>query len=214
MLGKYRTQSDANFSLVETSDPPVAPVTLQEAKDHLRLTDGSNPHEHNDMLRRHIEAATNEVEGHINRALVQRTFEYRLPTFWDLMKLPVTPVQSITSIQYIDTNGVTQTLATSVYGADLNSEPPYIYLDYGQSWPGTRDIHNAVTITFVGGYASVDSGDSPAITDYRKKIPEGIKQAILLLVEDMYEFTGTKVTGTIVQHSDTIDRLLSKYRVY
>jgi hypothetical protein len=36
---------------------------------------------------------------------------------------------------------------------DINEEPGRVYLAYGESWPSTQDIRNAVTIRFVAGYA-------------------------------------------------------------
>ena len=202
-----------DWTIQETSSPPVYPVTLGEAKDHLRLTDIGGPHEHNSMIADLIIAATEDVEAHTGRALVQRSFEYRQNGF-DNIQLPRNPVDSVTSVKYIDTDGAEQTLATSVYYTDLFHEPGLIKLAYNQSWPNYRNERGSVRVVFVAGYALGGSNSPP--DDYRVNIPRSIKQAILMLVEDMYEFSGSKIAGagnTVIENK-TVTNLLYKHRVW
>lgn len=197
-----------DWTIQETTSPPVYPVTLGEVKDHLRLTDIGGPHEHNSMLADLVIAATEEVEAHTGRALVQRSFVYRQNGF-SAIELPRNPVQSITSITYLDLDGAEQTLATSVYDVDTNHEPGLITLAYEQNWPSVRSTRGSVRVTFVAGYALSGS-------DYRVNIPRSIKQAILMLVEDMYEFSGAKIAGAgnTVTENKTVRSLLFKHRVW
>lgn len=67
------------------------------------------------------------------------------------MRIPFGPITSITQIQYVDTAGVTQTLDQSLYQVDLTSTTARISPSYGNYWPYTRSILNAVTVTFVAG---------------------------------------------------------------
>lgn len=76
------------------------------------------------------------------------------------LELPMPPVQSVTSVKYIDPNGVQQTLDPSVYIVDLASEPARLYLAPGQVWPAYRNQRNAITVRCVCGYA--DAGSVPA----------------------------------------------------
>lgn len=72
--------------------------------------------------------------------------EFRLP-----------PLQSVTSITYVDTAGATQTLAADQYTVDTKSQPARITPAYGVSWPATREQANAVTVRFVAGYGAASA---------------------------------------------------------
>jgi uncharacterized phiE125 gp8 family phage protein len=77
-------------------------------------------------------------------------------------------VQSITHVKYYDSGDVLQTLSTSVY--DLDQSCRAVRLKNLQVWPAVSDRWDAITITYVAGYAQ--SYLVPAIA----------KQAMLLLV--------------------------------
>ena len=77
----------------------------------------------------------------------------------------------MTSIQYVDDAGDTQTLSTSLYQVDTKSQPGRIIPAYGESWPTVRsDTLNAVTVNFVAGY-----GDDP------EDVPAGLRHAVKLI---------------------------------
>ena len=75
--------------------------------------------------------------------------------------LPKAPLISVTSISYIDTAGVTQTWSSALYTVDAPAGPKArfgrITPIYGQLFPVTRDIENAVTIRFVAGYGAASA---------------------------------------------------------
>jgi uncharacterized phiE125 gp8 family phage protein len=91
------------------------------------------------------------------------------------IELPVPPLQSVTSITYVDSNGDTQTLATDQYQVDALSTPGRVLPAYGVSWPTTRCQANAVNITFVAGYGLAAA------------VPATAKHAIKLLLSHWYE---------------------------
>jgi uncharacterized phiE125 gp8 family phage protein len=95
---------------------------------------------------------------------------------------------AVESVKYLDMNGDLQTLATSEYLIDNVSVPGLIMPAYGKSWPSTRDQFNAVRVTYVVGWAGTE--DDP--------VPAPLKQALLLLVAQLYENRIPEVTGTIV----------------
>ena len=81
------------------------------------------------MAREYAEAIT-------RRAYVQRTLEYTCESFSPYeFELPYPPLQSITSIKYIDADGVLQTVAASVYQLDTYREPGLVKPAWLQSWP-------------------------------------------------------------------------------
>jgi uncharacterized phiE125 gp8 family phage protein len=162
---------------------PVAtePLTLEEAQTHLRLdVYGSPPaHPDDDYVTDLIRAAREWCEEYLQRALATKTIEIAYDSFKDnKLRFPVVPVQSVTSVEYIDTDGATQTLATTVYGFDIFRNQ--LYLKYNQQWPELQDTVNPVIVTAVVGYTDGQSPDT-------YPLPESIRRAMLLIIGNLYE---------------------------
>lgn len=78
-----------------------------------------------------------------------------------LMRGPVTAVGSVT---YLDGDGDSQTLSSSLYQTDLNRTPARIKPAFGQTWPTTRtSSFNAVTVQFTAGFTSTSAVPKKAI---------------------------------------------------
>ena len=119
-----------------TTAPTAYPLTVAEAKTHLRITQSTQDAEVESFLA----AATRAAERHCERAFMQQVWTVALDEFWgdaDL-ELPYPPLVSIGSIKYDDADGVETTIATSVYEADIRYQPGRVRLKYGQSWPTPR----------------------------------------------------------------------------
>lgn len=82
--------------------------------------------------------------------------------------IPLPPLQTVTSVKYLDSDGVQQTLDSAVYLVQ-KGEPSHIVLATSQSWPSISTLPGAVTIRFVAGYG-------PAGSD----VPETVRMAIAL----------------------------------
>ena len=132
------------------TSPAAAPVSLQEAKAHLRVDNTAD----DALILAMVAAATSDAEHRLGRALVQQTWEQVQDGFDDDIDLPNPPLVSVTSLKYIDTDGTEQTLSTSLYSVDGDSEPARILPAYGASWPGTRSVPSAVRARYVAGYAA------------------------------------------------------------
>lgn len=91
----------------------------------------------------------------------------RLPNTWYVLWPPRSPVQSITSIQYIDLNGATQTLSPSQYlfSTDLTGGQARLSPAFGMYWPPTQMRMDAVSITMVCGYTKVPGAIRLAICE-------------------------------------------------
>ena len=166
-----------------TVDPVAEPVLLEELRDHIRHEDTEV-----DLAYLHavINAARTAVEEQLGRALITQTWRLTLDRFPCVVRLPRPPLQSVTSIQYVDTDGATQVLSSALYRVDTNSEPARIEPAYGESWPSTRGVIGAVTVTFVAGYGDVGAA-----------VPELIRHWIKVLAGTMYEHREEVITGTI-----------------
>lgn len=114
------------------------------------------------LIQTYVDAATEYAEKEQGRCLRQATWQ----AVWDawpssgMFYLPNPPLVSVTSITYYDTDGVSQTLATTYYITDIIGEPGRILLD---EVPPTADARpGAIKVTYVAGYATAPA--IPAIT--------------------------------------------------
>jgi uncharacterized phiE125 gp8 family phage protein len=184
-----------------TVDPTLEPVSISEAKSHLRITWDSE----DASIDAIINSARWFVETFTRRALINRTIETRFDAFANSMFLPQPPLVSVSSVQYIDGNGDAQTLSTDVYDVDTYSEPGRIWLKYGQSYPTPRAESHAVRVTHVSGYGSA-----------RSSIPGQLRQAMLMMIGHFYEnreAVGALIGGNIVEMPIGASALLLPYVV-
>jgi len=191
------------MSLVQTIAPASEPITLTEAKAHLRVeTDFT---EDDAIIGTFISAARESCEARTGRQLVTATYALRLGGFpcGDSIELPKPPLVSVTSITYVDTDGTTQTLSTDVYEVDPYTTPGRVVLKYAQVWPVTRSQRNAVTIAFVAGYEPTEEDVST--------VPTLLRQGMLMRIAHWYENREETITGTIIASvpsgADYCDRL-------
>lgn len=195
--------------ITQLAQPTVEPITLAEARDHLRLEATGSPaaHEDDDYITLLIQAAREYVENITNRPMVQRQYKLVIPCWHCEIVLPYsTPLVSVDSVKYLDINGTQQTLSSTVYDVVSDMQPSRIILAYGQSWPSIRSVHNAIEITYTAGYAV----GSPA--DYRENIPQALKGAVKMVVGDLYE-NRERQQGVQLYKNEAVEHLLSGYRV-
>jgi uncharacterized phiE125 gp8 family phage protein len=187
--------------------PVVEPITLVEAKSHLRVD-----HDADDVLiASMIQSTRGYCEQWTARAFITQTWELVIDEFpTNEVQIPLPPLQSVTSIKYDDGAGVEQTLGTLEYEVDDVSQPGWV-VPVTTGWPSTFEGINAVRIRYVAGY---DPGtDSPV--DLAANVPPSIKAAMLLYLGQLYENREDVVVGTVVNRMPTgsIEHLLRPYRV-
>ncbi len=130
--------------------PVAEPVSLVAAKLHARVDDTAD----DELIKAQVAAAVDWCEKYERQSYMIRSYKGYLDKFANCIELPMPPLVSVDSITYVDNAGDTQTLATSYYTVDTESVPGRVFLAYGKSWPTTRSVRNAVTITFTAGYAT------------------------------------------------------------
>ena len=186
------------------------PVSLIEAKLHLRLAvtaDEAAAYTTEDtMLSRLIEVARDEAEHYTGLSLVTQThIEYFAD--WpagDYLVLPYPPLSSVTELAYMIDGDTTWTVvAAATYDVDTTTTPGRITLVTSETWPtDTLRPATPIRVTYVCGYEAHD-------------VPQGIKQAMLLRLTDLYEQRGQIVVGTTVNEIPrAVERLLDHYRVW
>lgn len=148
------------------------PVDLATAKAHCRVIHSSE----DSLMAVYIAAATQALDGPdgvLGRALITQTWDYSLDGFeGDSITIPLPPLQSVTSVKYLDPDGAEQTIAAGRY--TVNTADGTVTID-AAGWPSTQDVPNAVTIRFVAGYANAAA------------VPAPIRAAILLHIGDLFE---------------------------
>jgi uncharacterized phiE125 gp8 family phage protein len=164
--------------LTRITAPSLDPVSLSEAKEHCRI----DSDESDGSIVGYILAARQFVEKVTGRMLIDQRWALTLdrcwPRAWDgacyrtRIVVPLPPLTTVTSITYVDTAGVTQTLAANQYRVILRELFGFIEPAYSVSWPAVRDQSDAITVTFNCGYGT-NPGD----------VPEPLRMAILLHVE-------------------------------
>lgn len=178
--------------------PAVEPVTLAEAKLHLRVEHDAD----NALIGSMIAAARMAAEHETGRLLITQTWEEVLDAFPAEIALHTGPVLAIASVKYIDAAGAEQTLDPSAYALDNVGVPAWLTPAYGTDWPAPRDVVNAVKVRYTAGYGAAGSD-----------VPELIRMWICLQLGAMYE--NRAAAGSTQTYSlPFADRLLDRYRVY
>lgn len=177
-------------SLKRVTAPAVEPVTLAEAKAHLRVDDTNSDTEITAMIR----SAREWVETYIDRSLVHTQWRASYDEFpWEF-ELPRPPMASsgtttAVTVTYTLETGSTATLDATTYRVDRDDTPGVIRTVYSGTWPGHLADQNAVTVTWWGGYGS--DGTS---------VPQAIRSAMLMLIAHLYENrVATVSTGAVPQ---------------
>lgn len=210
--------------------PATEPVTLAEAKTHLRLEETRD----DSYVTTLIVAARQYIEKVCWRGLISQSLQLIRPSFRGTDNYEVSadfvagfpqplPVEGSrfqpylelpqghlaaspnVSVLYLDENGAEQTLSSSAYIVESRPNDNgrlWLNVNGGYSWPNTLDRFDAVKVNYTVGWADASS------------VPAPIKQALLLLVSQLYEYRSPQVTGTIVASLEfSINALLSPYRL-
>lgn len=161
------------MALKVVTPPAEEPVSLSEARDHLRIT-----HTAEDTLIDTLIVVAREVaEVQTGRALVTTDLRLSLggfPAGGEPIQVPRPRLQSVTLIRYVDPDGAEQVFDPSAYLVDTEEEPGQIFPAPGRGWPATRAQPGAVRVDYTAGYGAAAA------------VPRSIKQACLLLVGHLY----------------------------
>jgi len=162
-------------------------ITLSEAKAQLRVELADD----DTRILALIKATIGHIEDKTNRIIDIRTKTITLDGFGCFIEIPFAPFKKITEINYLDSDGVEQTLHSNAYRVDTRKLFAVVHPVYGGSWPEVSAVPESVTVTCEVGY------------DFH---PEALKLAGLLLIEHWYYDTGADMKA--------VESLVSPYRVY
>lgn len=178
--------------------PAIEPVTVSELKDFLRLS-GTDQ---DSMLTGFISAARAGVEIFTGRTLINTVYELFFDSFPAAgVEMLRPPVQSVSSIYYINSDGVDTLLASTEYRVDVASIYGRITPAYGKTFPVTQAVTNAVKVTVTCGYGTTAAS-----------VPAPLKEAIKMIAADIYEHPEANVELTLTENK-TVKFLLGAYKI-
>lgn len=175
-------------------------VTVEEVKLQLRI----DHTEQDSLLAAYIKAATEQAEARMRRALLTQTWDWLLDEFpcGQALRLPLTPVQSITHVKYYDEADVQQTWSSANYQVEAAALRPRLAPVVNVEWPATYARMQAVEIRIVAGH-----GNAAAV-------PASIRHWIAAAVGEAYkspEITTDRQNPEVL--SRFVDGLLDRYTV-
>ncbi len=162
------------MSLVMTSGPALEPVSLAEAKAHLRV-DGTAE---DALIQSLIVTSRLHIEAALGLALITQSWSYfldRWPKAGRLV-LPLRPVAAISHVRVWSEEGAAETLALSHFLLDGHGMPPRLVALSGALPLAPGRVANGIEVAFSAGFGA-------APTD----VPATIRHALLLLVAHWYE---------------------------
>jgi uncharacterized phiE125 gp8 family phage protein len=175
--------------------------TSAEVKNYLKVDDSTD----DSLIAAMNKAARAEVESRqnistLNKTIVQKLerfpSSYKVATDYEnVIKCLVYPLVSVTSITYLDENGVSQVLSPSLY--EVDTYRGIIAEAVDQDFPDTYLSLNDVTITYVAGFGTTAT-DCPA----------DIRIAVLKLIAAMYD----NRTNGIQRLPTAADIILNRYK--
>ena len=193
-------------SLTRQTPPAVEPVTVAEAKAHLRV-DVSDDDTYIGTL---ITAAREWCEQYLDRTLVNTQWVMRFDSFppdgTQDIELPRPPMSlagttTAVSLTFTSETGGTQAYSTSSFRVDRNSTPGAVKTLYGQTWPPHLMDDNAVSVTWWAGYGSAGSS-----------VPAAVRHAILMVVGILYEKRAAAESGSLNEVPFGVKSLLDSQR--
>jgi uncharacterized phiE125 gp8 family phage protein len=171
----------APISIKRTSDSSTEPLSLDAAKEHLRVVDVTDD---DDYITALITAARHTVEKATRRALwTGQTWQAGYQDFGSFstvrgrLSIPKPPLASISSVQYYDSDNALQTVSSSAYVVDdSGSDRAIIGFTSDFSLPTLScDYAAPVRVTFTAGYADADA------------MPNGLVGAMKYLIQHFYD---------------------------
>jgi uncharacterized phiE125 gp8 family phage protein len=157
------------MNLSRVTAPAVKPVSLTEAKAHLRV----DHDDENAVIDGLIDAAVSHLDGYggvLGRCMISQQWRLALDAFpCGAIVIPLGPLIAVQRIDYYDPDGVPVTVASTEYTVDTLSRDGLVAPT--TSWPSPDDRTSAVTVDFTCGF-----GASPS------DVPAAIRNAMLLLI--------------------------------
>lgn len=184
-------------SLRRITEPVVEPISLSEAKSHLRVDPDFDADDQYIMAL--ISTARHHVETVCDRTLIRSQWQMKLDAFpsWDI-ELPRPPITTgDIVVTYIPSDGVYQPVPFTNFREDRDATPAVIRPLWNRTWPPTRGAENDVVITYWAGYG--EDGRS---------VPAPARHAMLMLIGSWFTNREAVAQGALNPVPMAVDMLL------
>jgi len=181
------------MNLVQIVAPSDEPLSLEDAKTFMHILENDE----DALIESMIASAREYAENYTNRQFELATFELTNDCLYSGLTIPKSTVTEISKIEYMDEDGVYQTMSTDDY---------YLYFEYGaakieiDSSPSYKSDKRAIKITFIAGYDTV---------------PSSLVSYIKVLISTLYENREQYIIGVSVETmaNPAIIKMLDMYKV-
>lgn len=207
------------------SPPERPPVTLDEAKAHMRVDYDDD----DALIEGLVRAATEHLDGWtgiLGRCLVEQTWRQDFDRFERELCLPLGPVISIVTVSWRNEAGQVSTVSPSLY--DLRTDAggrSLVRFDNSYVFPMGLHESRAVAVSYRAGYVTIpevpavgpgpgdppDPPGSPAVPE-QSTVPDPLKVAILLLAGHWYQNREAAVPDAINVLPLAVGALVTPYR--
>jgi len=176
----------SHYILAKVAGNVELPVSVESCKLDLKIQHNAD----DTLLEDYIAAAAALVGGKsgiVGKVLTAEIWELKLSSASGCVVLPLSPVQSITSISYFDAENTAQTLDVADFYLYGDEDSALIEPKTNVVWPAVYARRDAITIRFVAGFGTADD------------IPKNITRAIRLIVAHWYENRTAVLVGVTAQ---------------
>lgn len=190
------------MTLRRVTGPTQEPLTLEQAKLYARIDYDDD----DKLIMELIKSARRWIETQTHRALVTSTWDYSIDWSWpinsqglQMIRLPINPVASVSSISYDDGSSPSSSLSSSDYTAVLRDFNSYIVPAYNVEWPTTRCVPEAATVRFVAGEAI-------------GQVDPALLMAVTMLTGHLYERRDAAAEKALQEIPYGVEALVSPFR--
>ncbi len=174
------------YMLTKVAGNVELPVSVENCKLDLKIQHNAD----DTLLEDYIAAAAALVGGKsgiVGKVLTAESWDLKLSSASGCVVLPLSPVQSIVSINYFDVDNQAQTLDVANFYLYGDEDSALIEPKTGVVWPAVYARRDAITIRFVAGFGTAAD------------IPKNITRAIRLIVAHWYENRTAVLVGVTAQ---------------
>lgn len=177
----------------ERSGSAAVVVGLDEAKEHLRVSHSFE----DDLITSLVASATEHVSSICGLVLGTETWVIRTGKVSGALLLPISPVQTLVSIGYVDADGSNQSADTNDFLLIDDLRRPTLRPNQNASWPAAAYRPDAITITVVAGMLT---------------LPASLRAAILLITAHLYRHREAVTADSVAILPLSVDALIEPWK--
>lgn len=187
------------MTLVRVTAPAETPITLAEAKTHLRVDSSAEDAYIAGLIAAAV--ALCDAQGTLGRAMVTQTWSKWVPQSPGIVRIGMGPFISLTGVDYYDADNAIQSATLSDFEVRLDGDFVNIRPKSDKVWPNAYIRDDSIKFTFTAGFGAAAD------------VPDGIKHALLMLVGHWYQNREAVNDASLKEVPMAVEALLGNERV-